>query len=668
MKFSYTLIKKLVPKATSATKLVEALSLHAFEAEAAEKTAFEVGLPPNRWSDASSHWGIAREVAASLGVPLALPKPLGILGKVQSPPRSFSVEVLDAELCPRYTACAFENVAIGPSPKWMQAVLIDCGLRPISNVVDIMNYVMLETGQPLHAFDAEKLDGRTIVVRKAKRGETITTIDGNAFTLSPETLVIADARKPVAIAGIKGGHGPEVSGATTRIIVESANFDPTAIYRTSKALKLVTDASLRFAHALSPELPPKGLERAAELLHDLAGATPVDRFDSRLTPYPRRVLKFDRERYTRLIGAPIDQKKADECLEQLGFMPLGREEWGVPPLRIDIETHEDLTEEVARLVGYDVLKPQPPRVALIPAVTDDIVTIEEKARALLAGFGFEEVYLHSFISADSADSFARPDITVPLANPVSADLSVLRPSLVPNVSGAVERNMRFVKDPALFEVGKVFSRVKGVLVERTALAIVLAARGDAAFFRLKGLTLELLRGLGIQAPSAVMKPRGAETEPFVSSRRTYADAKHTLVLEANGVAFGYVGIAAIPGSAWGGAVCELDLDAVALLARDDAEYRPLPKFPSVVRDISVLVPSTVRIGDMLEEVSLVSPELIADVDLADEYIDPSWKEKQSVTLRIVLQADDRTLTAEEVDWEIAKVVKVLTSKFKAAVR
>jgi phenylalanyl-tRNA synthetase beta chain len=668
MKFSYALIKKLVPKATNSAKLIEALSLHSFEAEAAGKAAFEVGLPPNRWSDASSHWGIAREIAASLGVPLVLPKPLGILGKVQSPPKSFSVEVLDAALCPRYTACAFENVAIGPSPKWMQAALIDCGLRPISNVVDIMNYVMLETGQPLHAFDAEKLDGRAIIVRRAKRGEAITTIDGNEFTLSPDILVIADARKPIAIAGIKGGHGPEVSASTTRIIVESANFDPTSIYRASKALKLVTDASLRFAHALSPELPPKGLERAAEFLRDLAGATPVERFDSRLTPYPRRALKFDRERYAKLIGAPIDQKKADECLEQLGFMPLGREEWGVPPLRIDITTHEDLTEEVARLVGYDVLKPQPPRVALIPAVSDDIVTIEEKTRALLVGFGFDEVYLHSFISAESANLFARPDITVPLANPVSADLSVLRPSLVPNLSGAVERNVRFVKEPALFEVGKVFARVKGVLVERTALAIVLASRGDAAFFRLKGLVLELLRGVGIQAPSAVVKPRGVEAEPFVSSRKTYADAKHVLVLEANGSVFGYVGMTGIPGSTWGGAVCELDLDAVALLARDDAEYRPLPKFPSVVRDVSVLVPSAARIGDMIEEISLASPELIADVDLADEYVDPSWKGKQSVTLRIVLQADDRTLTAEEVDWEIAKVIKALTSKFKAEVR
>jgi phenylalanyl-tRNA synthetase beta chain len=668
MKFSYALIKKLVPGIPSAVKVAEALSMHAFEAEEGEGGVLEVSLPPNRWSDASSHWGIAREVAASLGVPFDPPRSVGVLAKVPSPPKSFSVEVLDATLCPRYTACAFDGVRVGPSPKWMQQVLVDCGLRPISNVVDIMNYVMLETGQPLHAFDAAKLDGSAIVVRKAKRGEHITTIDGSEFPLAPDVLVIADAKKPIAIAGVKGGHGPEVSAATTRIIVESANFDAASIYKTSRSLKLVTDASLRFAHTLSPELPAQGLERAAELIREHAGAVPSERFDSRLNPFARRVLKFSRERYAKLIGAPIDQARADACLEQLGFTPLGREEWGIPPLRIDIETHEDLAEEVARLVGYDALRPQPPRVALTPAVTDDSVTVQEKTRKFLTGFGFDEVYLSSFVSEGVAGAFASPGITVPLANPLSADLSVLRPSLVPNLSDALLRNARYVKDPALFEVGKVFTRSKGTVIERTALAVALASHGDAAFFRLKGLIAELLEGLGVQSPAFVVRSKGSDAEPFISARTTYADAKRTLVLEAGGVAFGYLG-AVKPGTyAWTGSVCELDLDTVTELAEGDAEYRPLPKFPSVMRDISVLVPVAVQIGEMIEEASLVNRELIADVDLVDEYTDPAWKGKQGVTLRVVFQADDRTLTAEEVDWEMAKVAKVLAAKFKAEVR
>ena len=374
MKFSYSLIKKFVPELKSKSQLVEALMMHSFETTSIKDNIINVDLPPNRYSDAASHLGIAREAAAALNLKLQYEE-------IRSPKinRKFQdveplkIEVKDQKLCPRYTTQYFENIKIQPSPSWLQKILKDCGLRPINNIVDIMNYVMLEVGQPLHAFDFDKINSSKIIVRLAKKGESITSIDGVNYKLEPDILVISDLKQLLAIAGIKGGRHAEVSKKTTRIVIESANFDPVSIYKSSKKLNLVTDASVRFANNLSLELAMIGLERAANLLVEVTGARPGTRSDSLAKPLPHHLIKFDIQKFNHLIGLQMDNKAAGNYLQRLGFKNMSKDKWEVPALRLDIQDDQDLAEEIIRLFGYNKLQSQAPHIALRPSESDDLL-------------------------------------------------------------------------------------------------------------------------------------------------------------------------------------------------------------------------------------------------------------------------------------------------------
>lgn len=625
--------------------------MHAFEAEDVGGDTFEVTLPPNRYSDAASHWGIAREASAILDASIKIPKTTSLLRELDTQPR---VRVLDKKLCPRYSAQYFENIEVTSSPKWMQKILIDCGLRPINSVVDVMNYVMLETGEPLHAFDYDKLEGKSIVIRRAKKGEFITSIDGIRYKLDSSMLVIADLERPQAIAGIKGGRGAEVTPKTKRIIVEAANFDPSSIYKTSRALNLFTDASLRFARGLSPHLTTIGLDRASELLGQTSHARAGARFDSLSGPIPHKLLKFDIGEFNNLIGSELDEKTARRYLKKLGF-GFRENKVEVPPLRLDIETHEDLAEEIVRLYGLNNLKPSPPHIVLRPTESEEIFAFRDRLRRLLLGFGLNEVYNHSFVSKDDAGLpnfwWAKP---VSLENPISSEFEYLRPTLTYGILRNVEDNLRFFNEVRIFEIGKVFGLREGKageFGEKTAVSIALAYKNAETFFELKGLIDELLKGLGLT--DFFMRDLGKRVGLVDRGLRVESD--HSVL--------GFLGQ-----TGRGMSIAEFDLDKLLTLVRGELEFTPITKFPSIMRDVSILVSVEERIGDIVEAIQNSNPRLIRDVDLIDEYSDDRWENLQSLTFRIVFQRDDRTLTNDEANKEMKKITALLEDKFEAQIR
>lgn len=677
MKFSYTLLKKLVPEIKNPKALEQLLSLYSFEVDSIEGKTFDIKLPANRYGDAASHWGIAQEVAAAMGIPFGeqraiatlLAKPVAIVGKTP-----LTVVVQDKELCPRYIGAYCENVKVTESPKWIKDVLAECGMRPINNVVDVMNYVMLETGQPLHAFDYDKLEGGKIVVRRAEKGETITTLDDQHVKLTPEMLVIADAKHPLAIAGIKGGKRAEVDRHTKRIVIESANFDSVSIYKTSRAIGILTDASARFSRSLSPELATLGVIRAKMLLQEIMGMMQKGVIDIYPKKQSKRMVKFDLVACNAFLGTRFDAKTVRTYFELLGFVitPIDKKTpittgtffVTVPPLRTDIEHPHDLYEEVVRLHGFNNLQSAMPRIHLVPSGSEDDITLKDKIRAVLASLGVDEVYNHSFVGEQFGghDKDIREELVV-LENPISKEYEYMRPTLAAGLHDNVTSNSRYFDDVAIFEIGRVFSRYHKDIKENNMLGMVLAGKGKEQFFELKGLLHELFRRIGLTDVSMV-----EDKEREVRFAGAYVNEHEMVYIESNGEHVGYLATMKGMPAKWNGSIVELDLAVLTKLVVAEHEYLPLPKYPSIVRDISLLVSVDARVGDIMQEIQFTNVDHIQDVDLIDEYENPALDRKRSLTFRIVFQADDRTLTDAEVNKEMEVVVALLKKKFSAEIR
>lgn len=668
MKFSYSFIKKLVPGLKSKAELIKTLNMHAFETEGGSGDILNISIPPNRYSDAASHWGIAREAAAILNLKFQYKE-------VQSPKihrqsrevEPLKIKIKDKALCPRYIAGYFENIKVKPSPLRIKKILRDCGLRPVNNVVDIMNYVMLETGQPLHAFDADKVKDKSIVIRKAKRDESIVSIDGARYKLNPQTLVIADSKNPLAIAGIKGGKSSEVTLKTRRIIVESANFEGTGIYRSSKLLNLSSDASIRFSHGIHPALAALGFNRAEELLKK-EGARAVERFDSwGNKSFPKRMLKLDIEELNGLIGLNLDFKTAALYLKRLGFKIRGKIV-EIPILRADIETFEDLAEEVVRIYGYNKLKPRAPQIFLYPSESEEMLVFRYKIKKLLVGFGVDEVYGYSFFSEKDARKFKLLKYSIEIQNPISQDWSYLRPSLLPGLIRAAQENAKKFDAIRLFEIGRVFRWKQNKIQERNSLGIIISLERDESIFELKGLIDGLLKGLGV-VDFVFESVGGPDKSSWIYNFvKDIVFPGSFLRLRVDDEIIGWLGKSKQDLTDRHTSFFEIDLEKLLLHIEEEKEFKPLSKYPSVMRDISLLVRASVKIGDIIQEIQLINQRLIEDVDLIDEYRDPKWNNQQSITLRIVFQSDEKTLTSREVDREMEKIVNVLEDKFGAQVR
>jgi phenylalanyl-tRNA synthetase beta chain len=642
---------------------------------------FEVNVTPNR-PDALSHIGIARELAAGLGRPLRLPA----LDEVPTSTAAAlaDVQITDAEACPRYLARFLTGLTVAPSPPWMRIRLGYCGMRAISNLVDVTNYVLLETGHPLHAFDFAKLSGG-IRVRRANAGERMTTLDGQERALLAGDVVIADERGAVALAGVMGGATSEVSAGTTEVLLEAATFDPRSIRRTAKRLGLHSEASYRFERGVDAVGVPYAASRAATLLAKLGGgkllAATVDRYPR--PPVPRTV-KLTTRKLRRLSGVDYEPAFAAEKLARLGMTvattPDGLEVT-VPTYRPDLTIEEDLVEEVLRMGEYS-RPPQHERVLSNARSVPNPEAPADRARDLLAAAGLHEIVSWAFVpkaalhtvSGEGKDRALADGILV--KNPISADYEAMRTSLLPGLADALKRNLaRGNADARLFEVGPIVRRATGVdtdHAEPTYAAAVLAGNragwlkpGEPLdFFDAKRVVEDLLRGFGIAEAAYTGPGKAPYFHPGVSAE----------ILLPGGQPIGAVGeLHPILGRRLGLEQRVFYLEVcIDLLegARAPLRSSPPPRFPAVTRDISFWIDVAVSAAEQRAAFARPAESLLRSLAVLEDFRDPRYAPagKKGMLWTMTYRSDERTLTDEEVDAVHARVVKGLTDEKHIQIR
>jgi phenylalanyl-tRNA synthetase beta chain len=615
-------------------------------AEVVGETVLDVDVKPNR-GDALSMVGLAREIAAFTGAELRVPEATWRDG-AEAVERHVSVRIDDQELCPRFTALWFDNVRNGPSPEWMQRRLVAAGMRPISAVVDITNYVTHELGQPQHAYDADAIPNGEIVVRRARSGERLETIDHVDRVLDEQMLVIADREQPIGLAGIMGGASTEVSEATERVILESAAFDGPTIRNTARRLGLRSEASMRHEKELGPDLPRLAAHRAAQLLQEITGATPAAGIvDSDPGPHAQHRLAVRPAYLRRLLGIPLEAARVRELLVPLGFAVAGEDdeiEVVAPPHRPDVVVPADVAEEVARAHGYDRIPGRLPT-AELPSYRPDPSASRHAVRRILAGFGLDEAVTHALIGPEDLRRVRldpeAPDL-VRLYNPLSVEHSLLRPSMTPSLLGALAENARQRRPAAwLFDLGKVYwyradaptprdraAETAGTgRYESWELGIILAgpatsgAPGDpdrpADVATLKGIVDALHDALG--APRPAYRPESGE-ERHAHRHPGRAGRMH----DARGRAYGSLGeVHPAVADAWGvpeGAVdASIDLGRLLDLVPSRRTVRGIPAAQPIDRDLAVIVDEATPVGDLLRVARTSAGPMLDSLHLFDVY-------------------------------------------------
>lgn len=625
-------------------------------AEYLADAVLDLEVTPNR-PDCLSVLGVAREAAALTGQRVEVPPP----AYQESGPAIGSrvtVEIADPGLCRRYCASLIDGIRIGPSPPWMQQRLAACGMRPINNIVDITNYVMLEYGQPLHAFDFGRIGGARIVVRRARPGEKLTTLDGVDRDLGPEMLVIADQSVPVAIAGVMGGADSEVTPATTSILLESANFNQASTRRTSAALRLRSEASMRFERGLPPELTVPALRRGTQLMLEIAGGTACAGFaDAYPGPSLARVIRLRTSSVRQLLGLEVSQEQIINILSSLSFdcAVAGPEETSitVPYWRLDVRQPADLVEEVARITGYDAIPITTLSSELPRQQADTGLALREQLRDLMVAAGLQEIITYSLTSQEKLSRAATARDAVRLANPLSTELEYMRTSLRPGLLSALAANQKHEEGGIrLFELGRVFHGQGNDLPrEREVLAGVISGprgalswlgeKGQSDFFDAKGTVEAVLSRIGIEAAweaSGEEKLLPGRTARIMAGQTAIGliGELHPTVAESFDL---------LPQPV---ALFEMDIELLAASLGRRQGFRPLSRFPRSVRDIAVLVDVQVpaaRMMDIIRGVPLVSGVYLFDLYSGKQV--PAGK--KSVAFRIACQSDARTLTDEELE-------------------
>ena len=629
----------------------------------------DIDVKPSRAADCFSHLGVAREIAAILKLRYTVPDAKFTEDKKTKPKDFVSVEVKNKTACLRYTARVVTDVKVGASPKWLKERLASCGLRPINNVVDIANYVMLETGQPLHAFDAGKLEGGKIIVRFARDREKIITLDEQKFDLDPSVLVIADEKKPVAIAGIKGGKLPEIDRETKVIVLESANFHPQTVRKGSRKLNLRTDASLRFEHGIDPNLTEFAADRAASLVQKIAGGKvaqgSVDVYPKRVVP---KTIRLDLNYVENLLGIKILDKEIRNSLEDLGFKikAANRKTLIVeaPTRRLDVSIPEDLIEEVGRIHGYDKIPSVFPVSSLVPPKKNLKVFWENMVKDILKEAGFIEVYNYSFFGKKEADIFGyKEKELIEVENPLSQEYRYLRASLIPNLLKDVEKNFRDFQQIKMFELAKVFRAPS--LEKRHLTGLVLGEE----FHHLKGTVDLLLERLGV---GGVWYDEYRATPE--DSKQLIWHPKKCAEIKVGNIEIGFLGEIsprilddlAIKEKT---VLFDIDFEKLSELSSEEHEYRPASRFPSAMRDVAVLVPGNVKVAQVLNKIYDTGKELVRDVDLFDIYQGEELPQsKKNLAFHIIYQAEDRTLSSQEIDRVQGEIIKSLEKEPEWQVR
>ncbi len=633
---------------------------------------------PDLWS----HYGIAREVAVLLGEKL---KEFKVNVKEPGKPaEKLDIKIDDYKLCPRYCGVVLEGIKIAESPDWLKKRVASVGMRSINNIVDITNYVMMEIGQPLHAFDYDKLAEHRIIVRKAKKGEKIKTLDEQTRELDESMLVIADASKPVAIAGIMGGANTEIDNNTKKVIIESANFDHVSVRQTETKLNLRTEASIRFEKSLDPNLSEWGIKRAIELILQVC---PQAKLVSKIEDVKKFKLnqgpiKLSFDFITKKIGQEIPKDKVMKILSSLGFViKKGVKDLGVtiPTWRAtkDISIPEDLVEEVIRIYGYNNLKSSLPMIEISKPEANTERDLERKIKQLLAyGFGLSEVYNYSFVGEEQVKKLGlKIEDHVRLANPLAKEWNLLRRSLVPNLVNNAATNCRNYDDFGLFEVGSIFwPGAKGEKISdksdktlplqvKMMAGIICEKKNDRPFFNAKNIMAGLLAKLHFNYSFE----KSAEPWPFINKNRT-------VKILVEGKEIGYVTELAddiydkfnILNKI---GIFEFNLTKLTLLYKEALKYKPIPKFPSIELDISMIIAKKILWEEIYQAVKDVDKDLIRKISFFDVYEGQGIPEgKKSIAFRIEYRSDDKTLTMDEVQIIHQKVLNILNSKFEAQIR
>jgi phenylalanyl-tRNA synthetase beta chain len=652
-------------------------------------TVIEFDLTPNR-SDCFSIIGIAREVAAILKTPLKYPK-------VNLPPGETSIEELSSvtieapDHCPRYAARVVLGVKVGPSPFWLQDRLHSVGLRAINNVVDVTNFVLMEMGQPLHAFDFDRLAEHRIVVRTAQEGQTFTTLDGAERTLGSDMLMICDGKRPVALAGIMGGLESEIENQTTRVLIESAYFNPITTRRTAKRLGLNTESSHRFERGVDPEGIRSALDRAAQLMVELAGGKLAEGvIDVYPRPIPDGVIELSVKRLNRLLGTRLSQDEVGAYLKsvELEVDPLDEDRLKVVPstFRVDITRPEDLMEEVARLRGYDQIPTTHPVSHVVARKPDKKLRVRDRLRQLLAGCGFLEIVTYSFIGREACDRLLLHGQDprrrmVSVLNPLTEDQTVMRASLLPGLLAAMYRNSKQRNENLeIFELGKVFlysptadpdqlpeeiEMISGLWTGARQVRAWHFKESEVDFYDMKGVVEAVCAGLNITGVrfASLTGTDYPYLRPGYAAQIQAGNERLGAVGELSGEVLKNFGLKQV-------AYCfDINFDRLVDHVSEEKRAKALSRFPATTRDIALILSNTVEAQALLDFIEGMGQVLVEGVEIFDIYMGPPIPEgRRSVGLRFTYRSSERSLTDSEVNNIHETMTRDVLKKFNAELR
>jgi len=639
-----------------------------------DDSVVEFEITPNR-PDCLSVIGLAREASATFRRPIALhvPEVRGCGGSIAE---LVDIEIEDGDLCPRYTARMVKNVKIAPSPLWLRERLRASGVRPINNIVDITNYVMLEYGQPMHAFDFSCVEGGKIVVRTAREGETIQTLDGNERKLTTSMLCICDENKPVCVAGVMGGANSEIVGDTAMVLFESANFNGVSVRRTATALGMRTDASSRYEKGLDPMNTIRAVERACELVELLGCGEVVDGvMDVIAKDKAETVIRMEPAKVNAFLGTDIPAADMYRYLAGVdivtrdGSFPDGDADVVVPSWRGDVQAMADLAEEVARFYGYNRIPNTLTKGETTRGGFTEIQKFERSLGTTCRALGYDEIITYSFISPSYYDKIRMPKDSplrrsLKILNPLGEDTSIMRTTILPSMLEIITRNYNYRnKSVRLYELGKIYlPREDGLADEPKMLA--LGAYGDGVdFFSFKGAVEAILREAKIENVHFEARTENAAYHPgrcavvYSGDRALGVFGQiHPLVAAGYGVEADIY-------------TAELSFEDLWEVRGGKPEYRPLPKFPAATRDIAVVCAEKITVGALEDCIRAAAGELLRGIELFDIYRGPGIAPgSKSVAFSLVLRADDRSLTSEEADGTMKRIVDALAAQLDAHLR
>ena len=628
----------------------------------------EFEITPNR-PDCLCMIGLARETAVTFGKELKLHEPVVAAKAGGNAADLVKVIIEDSDLCPRYTARMVKNVKIAPSPEWMAERIRNAGMRPINNIVDITNYVMMEYGQPMHAFDFSCVKDGEIHVRRAHKGETIRTLDGSERNLTEDMLCICDTEKPVAVAGVMGGENSEIVGDTEMVLFESACFNGPSIRRTATALGMRTDASSRFEKGLDAQNTKKAVDRACELIEMLGcGEVYEGTVDAVPAPFKQVTVKFTPDKINALLGTDISSDQMKKILTDLGFGFDG-DMILVPSWRGDVEHYSDIAEEVARFYGYNEIPVKFAGGISTCGGFSEVQKCEREIGSVLRSLGLDEIITYSFISPSYYDKIRLPADSplrnsLKILNPLGEDTSIMRTTVLPSMLEIMTRNYNFRNKSAyLYEIGKVyFKRADGLADEPKIVSIGMYGQ-DVDFFSTKAVVETLVENITGKTPKYIAEKNDVSYHPGRC-------AKILLDGEEIGI-FGQIHpeVAANYGVDTEMYCAQISFEQLFKNVKGIQVYTPLPRFPSVSRDIAVVCESNIPVGDLSDCIKESGGDLLKDCTLFDVYTGHHIADGQkSVAFSLTMRADDRTMTDEDSERTISSVLEALKEKFGAVIR